>query len=110
MRMRYCFAGSLAICLAAAQADDKPDPKLLTGAWKTKDASMLVLEFDKGGAIKYWRVLSEGRNRLEVSGKYTVERNKIHVDLGEKKGVFTIKRLTKEELEMVDPGGITVTL
>jgi uncharacterized protein (TIGR03066 family) len=92
------FAGS------AGAADDKVDVKKLLGKWEPtqpeKDGPIMVLEIaDKG---KFTLHVTVGGNTVKVEGTYTVDGNKLNVELAYNgktmKDTLTVVKLTETEL------------
>jgi uncharacterized protein (TIGR03066 family) len=117
--MRVLAAGFIALCACAASAapipKERADAEKVVGVWKmTLDAqggtnTNLELEFHQGGKMAIRQVAPNGQVSVYV-GSYRVVGNELPYEV--KQGTFvkaetlTIKKLTADELIVVDPDGL----
>ena len=117
--MRLLTAGVFALCACVASAAPIPkervDAEKVVGTWRMtlgaqgQTDTNLELEFQQGGKITIRQVLTNGQVSLYV-GTYRVVGNELPYEVKQgtrvKKETLTIKKLTADELIIVDPDGL----
>ena len=109
---------ALCVCVPAVGAPvpkERADAEKIVGTWKmTLDSqggtdTNLELEFQQGGKMTIRQVLSNGQLSVFV-GTYRVVGNELPYDVKQgtrtKAETLTIKKLTADELIVVDPDGL----
>jgi uncharacterized protein (TIGR03066 family) len=117
--MRVLAAGFISLCACAAPAapipKERADAEKVVGTWKmTLDAqgrtdTNLELEFQHGGKMTIRQAFTNGQVSVYV-GSYRVVGNELPYEVKQgtfvKKETLIIKKLTADELIVVDPDGL----
>ena len=118
--MRILATGLFVLCacvpaLGAQVPKERADAEKVVGTWKmTLDSrggtdTNLEIEFTQGGKMTIRQTLSNGQASLFV-GTYRVVGNELPYEVKQgtrvKKETLTIKKLTADELIVVDPAGL----
>ena len=118
--MRVFLIALIVLCLGAPATGapvpkERADAEKVVGTWKmTLDSrggtdTNLELEFQQGGKMTIRQVLSNGQTSVYV-GTYRVVGNELPYEVKQgtrvKAETLTIKKLTADELVVVDPDGL----
>jgi len=118
--MRVLAAGLFVLCVpcvsvGAPVPKERADAEKIVGTWKmTLDSrggadTNLEIEFQQGGKMTIRQVLSNGQSSVYV-GTYRVVGNELPYEVKQgtrvKAETLTIKKLTADELVIVDPDGL----